>query len=124
MSFLPKIQNLFVGTKIFLRQPAAAGSVVTLHGRFEILSLSVIIIASFFTNVAYERLPLDEEETLQVQPPVSHPSNSSEAGGGMSSQFPDPSLGLPFLNLPLNMPNGQLPMDGAWAGNSAGRSHY
>ncbi|KAL2556598.1 PPC domain-containing protein [Forsythia ovata] len=40
MSFLPKTQNPFVGTKIFLRQPAAAGSVVTLHGRFEILSLS------------------------------------------------------------------------------------
>ncbi|KAL2458813.1 AT-hook motif nuclear-localized protein 23 [Forsythia ovata] len=164
MSFFPKIQNLFVGTKIFLRQPAAASPVVTLHGRFEILSLSgsflpppappgatsltiylaggqgqvvggnvvgaliasgpVIIIAAFFTNVAYERLSLDEEETLQMQPPVSHPSGSGGGGGGMSNQFPDLSLGLPFLNLPLNMPNGQLPMDGAWARNSAGRSQY
>ncbi|KAL2488701.1 AT-hook motif nuclear-localized protein 23 [Forsythia ovata] len=131
MSFLPKTQNPFVGTKIFPRQPAAAGSVVTFHDRFEILSLSagrqgqvvggnvvgaliasglVIIIAASFTNVAYERLPLDEEETLQMQPPVSHPSGRGGGGGGMSSQFPDPSLGLPFLNLPLNMPNGQLPM--------------
>ncbi|PIN15876.1 hypothetical protein CDL12_11481 [Handroanthus impetiginosus] len=136
-------------TNVSLRQPAAAGSVVTLHGRFEILSLSgsflpppappgatsltiylgggqgqvvggnvvgaliasgpVIIIAASFTNVAYERLPLEEEEGLQ-QP----------AGGGGGNQFPDPSLGLPFLNLPLNMPNGQIPMDGAWAGNSGG----
>ncbi|KAL1562034.1 AT-hook motif nuclear-localized protein 23-like [Salvia divinorum] len=145
-------------TNVTLRQPAAAGSVVTLHGRFEILSLSgsflpppappgatsltiylaggqgqvvggnvvgaliasgpVIIIASSFTNVAYERLPLDEEEGLQMQPPTSS-----------SQPFSDPSMGLPFLNLPLNMPNNaQLPtMDGggAWAGNSdAGRPQF
>uniref|UniRef100_A0A803NJF4 AT-hook motif nuclear-localized protein n=1 Tax=Cannabis sativa TaxID=3483 RepID=A0A803NJF4_CANSA len=95
-------------TNVTLRQPAAAGAVVTLHGRFEILSLSgsflpppappgatsltiflaggqgqvvggnvvgaliaagpVIVIASSFTNVAYERLPLEEEEVpLQMQ---------------------------------------------------------
>ncbi|CAI9764710.1 unnamed protein product [Fraxinus pennsylvanica] len=147
---------------VTIRQPAAAGSVVTLHGRFEILSLSgsflpppappgatsltiylaggqgqvvggnvvgpliasgpVIIIAASFTNVAYERLPLDEDETLQMQPPVSQPSGSG--GGGVSSQFPDPSSGLPFFNLPLNMPNGQLHMDGAWTGNSVGRQQY
>ncbi|KAL8495809.1 hypothetical protein ACS0TY_019785 [Phlomoides rotata] len=147
---------------VTLRQPAAAGSVVTLHGRFEILSLSgsflpppappgatsltiylaggqgqvvggnvvgaliasgpVIIIAASFTNVAYERLPLDEEEGLQMQTPVSQPLSGGGGGGG--SQFPDPSLGLPFLNLPLNMPNGQLPMDGAWTGNSGGRSQF
>ncbi|CAI9770401.1 unnamed protein product [Fraxinus pennsylvanica] len=146
---------------VSLRQPAAAGSVVTLHGRFEILSLSgsflpppappgatsltiylaggqgqvvggnvigaliasgpVIIIAASFTNVAYEKLPLDEDEALQMQPPLSQPSSGS---GGGSGQFPDPSMGLPFLNLPLNMPNGQFPMDGAWTGNSAGRQQY
>ncbi|CAA2985351.1 Hypothetical predicted protein [Olea europaea subsp. europaea] len=146
---------------VSLRQPAAAGSVVTLHGRFEILSLSgsflpppappgatsltiylaggqgqvvggnvvgaliatgpVIIIAASFTNVAYERLPLDEDEALQMQPSVSQPSSGGVVGSG---QFPDPSMGLPFLNLPLNMPNGQLPMDGAWTGNSAGRPQY
>ncbi|KAL1546567.1 AT-hook motif nuclear-localized protein 23 [Salvia divinorum] len=137
-------------TNVSLRQPAAAGSTVaTLHGCFEILSLSgsflpppappgatsltiylaggqgqvvggnvvgaliasgpVIIIAASFTNVAYERLPLEEEEGIQMQPPA------SANGGG---QFPDPSLGLPFFNMP---PNGQLPIDGAWAGNSGGR---
>ncbi|KAI3444878.1 hypothetical protein Pfo_001543 [Paulownia fortunei] len=155
---------------VSLRQPAAAGSVVTLHGRFEILSLSgsflpppappgatsltiylaggqgqvvggnvvgaliasgpVIIIAASFTNVAYERLPLDEEEGLQMQPPASQPPGGGGGGGGGGSggvggnQFPDPSLGLPFFNLPLNMPNGQLPMDGAWTGNSGGRPQY
>ncbi|KZV14958.1 DNA-binding protein ESCAROLA [Dorcoceras hygrometricum] len=147
-------------TNVSLRQPAAAGSVVTLHGRFEILSLSgsflpppappgatsltiylaggqgqvvggnvvgaliasgpVIIIAASFTNVAYERLPLEEEEGLQLQtPPPSHPNSG---GGNVANQFPDPSsMGLPLFNLPLN---GQLPMDGAWASNSGGRQPY
>lgn len=148
-------------TNVSIRQPAAAGSVVTLHGRFEILSLSgsflpppappgatsltiflaggqgqvvggsvvgelitsgpVIVIASSFTNVAYERLPLEEDEGLQIQPQVSQVSsgnnNNNNSGGGVNnnnnnnnnSQFPDPSSGFPFFNLPLNMPNGQLP---------------
>ncbi|KAL8028426.1 hypothetical protein ABFX02_14G159300 [Erythranthe guttata] len=144
---------------VSLRQPAAAGSVATLHGRFEILSLSgsflpppappgatsltiylaggqgqvvggnvvgaliasgpVIIVAASFTNVAYERLPLDEEEAPQMPPSG---GGGGSGGGNGGNQFPDPSLGLPFLNLPLNMPNnGQLQMDdGAWAGNSGG----
>ncbi|KAL7158308.1 hypothetical protein ABFS83_02G133800 [Erythranthe nasuta] len=160
-------------TNVSLRQPAAAGSVVTLHGRFEILSLSgsflpppappgatsltiylaggqgqvvggnvvgaliaagpVIIIAASFTNVAYERLPLDEEEGLQMQTPPPSGGGGGVGGGGGSGgaggdQFPDPSsMGLPFFNLPLNIPNGQIPMDGgggAWAGNSGGRQQY
>lgn len=150
-------------TNVSLRQPAAAGAVVTLHGRFEILSLSgsflpppappgatsltiflaggqgqvvggsvvgeltaagpVIVIASSFTNVAYERLPLDEDEQLQIQPPVSQGSGGSGGGGGggMSNPFPDPSSGLPFFNLPLNMP--QMPVDG-WSGNTAVRPQF
>nr|XP_027109760.1 AT-hook motif nuclear-localized protein 23-like [Coffea arabica] len=141
---------------VSLRQPAAAGSVVTLHGRFEILSLSgsflpppappgatsltiylaggqgqvvggnvvgaliasgpVIVIASSFTNVAYERLPLDEDDhSLQI----------GAGAGGSNNQFSDPSLGLPFFNLPINMPNSQLPMEGGgWTGNSTGRPQY
>ncbi|XP_022145396.1 AT-hook motif nuclear-localized protein 23-like [Momordica charantia] len=142
-------------TNVSLRQPAAAGAVLTLHGRFEILSLSgsflpppappgatsltiflaggqgqvvggtvageltaagpVILIAASFTNVAYERLPLDEEDQqqqLQVQQPSSGGGGGS--GGGVSSNnnnpFQDPSnSGLPFLNLPLHMQNVQLP---------------
>ncbi|KAF8101702.1 hypothetical protein N665_0201s0026, partial [Sinapis alba] len=95
-------------TNVSIRQPTAAGAVVTLRGTFEILSLSgsflpppappgatnltiflagaqgqvvggnvigelmaagqVMVMAASFTNVAYERLPLDEhEEQLQVQ---------------------------------------------------------
>ncbi|KNA03018.1 hypothetical protein SOVF_213150 [Spinacia oleracea] len=158
-------------TNVSLRQPggggAGASAVVTLHGRFEILSLSgsflpppappgatsltiflaggqgqvvggnvvgelvaagpVIVIAASFTNVAYERLPLEEEESaaaatggggglqMQTGPP-----------GGNGGQFPDPSSGLPFLNLPLNMQNCQLPVD-QWASannNSAGRPPF
>ncbi|KAK7251861.1 hypothetical protein RIF29_35436 [Crotalaria pallida] len=150
-------------TNVSLRQPSAAGAVVTLHGRFEILSLSgsflpppappgatsltiylaggqgqvvggsvvgeliaagpVIVIAASFTNVAYERLPLEEDEQqLQMQPPV---SQGSSGGGVGNNPFPDPSSGLPFFNLPLNMPNNvQLPVDGGWAGNSAPRPPF
>ncbi|KAK3041594.1 hypothetical protein RJ639_000728 [Escallonia herrerae] len=156
-------------TNVSLRQPAAAGSIVTLHGRFEILSLSgsflpppappgatsltiflaggqgqvmggsvvgeltaagpVIVIAASFTNVAYERLPLDEEESLQIQPTVSQGGGAGNGGGGGTGSignnpsYPDPSSGLPFFNLPLNLPNLQLPVDG-WTGNSAVRPSF
>lgn len=158
-------------TNVTLRQPAAAGAVVTLHGRFEILSLSgsflpppappgatsltiflaggqgqvvggnvvgaliasgpVIVIASSFTNVAYERLPLEEEEPphQMQQQQVSPPSGGGGSGGGGSgvsnNPFSDPSAGLPFFNLPLNSMASQMPVDG-WAGNSAasGRQPY
>lgn len=151
-------------TNVTLRQPAAAGAIVTLHGRFEILSLSgsflpppappgatsltiflaggqgqvvggsvvgeltaagpVIVIAASFTNVAYERLPLEEDDQLQMQPPASQSSGgggcSGGGGGGVGNNpFPDPSSGLPFFNLPLNMQNVQLPVDG-WAGAGGG----
>ncbi|KAI3693768.1 hypothetical protein L1987_76720 [Smallanthus sonchifolius] len=146
-------------TNVSLRQPAAAGGVMALHGRFEILSLSgsflpppappgatsltiflaggqgqvvggnvvgeltaagpVIVIASSFSNVAYERLPLDEEEPegggLQMQQPADGGGGGGGGGGGINSNnpFPDPSSGLPFFNLPLNMGPGhvQLPAD-------------
>lgn len=152
-------------TNVSLRQPAAAGAILTLHGRFEILSLSgsflpppappgatsltiflsggqgqvvggnvvgaltasgpVIVIASSFTNVAYERLPLEEDETLQMQ----QSSGGGGGGGGVSSQFPDPSSGLPFFNqLPLNNNNmapPHLQVDGWASGNSStGRPPY
>ncbi|KAK9049692.1 hypothetical protein SSX86_023064 [Deinandra increscens subsp. villosa] len=149
---------------VSLRQPAAAGSVLTLHGRFEILSLSgsflpppappgatsltiylaggqgqvvggnvvgsliasgpVIVIAASFTNVAYERLPLDEDEAVG--------NGGGEGGDGNGGHgFPDPSsMGLPFFNLPVNMANVQLPVDGGggggggWSGNMAGRPPF
>ncbi|XP_019159553.1 PREDICTED: AT-hook motif nuclear-localized protein 23-like [Ipomoea nil] len=140
---------------VTLRQPAAAGAaVVTLQGRFEILSLAgsflpppappeatsltvylaggqgqvvggnvvgaliasgpVIVITASFTNVAYDKLPLDDGEAAALQIP---PSTN---GGGVSNQFADPSSGLPFFNLPLH-----LAMESAgWTGNSANRVQY
>lgn len=104
-------------TNVTLRQPGSPpGSVVSLHGRFEILSLSgsflpppappaatglsvylaggqgqvvggsvvvgpllcsgpVVVMAASFSNAAYERLPLEEDE---MQTPV-------HGGGGMGS---------------------------------------
>ncbi|KAG9452963.1 hypothetical protein H6P81_005867 [Aristolochia fimbriata] len=153
-------------TNVSLRQPASAGAVVTLHGRFDILSLSgsflpppappgatsltiflaggqgqvvggsvvgaliaagpVIVIAASFTNVAYERLPLDDDDPppLQIHPPASHSPGAAtgtpSAASGVPNPFhPDPSSALPFFNLPLNMPNCQLPVD--WAGNATAR---
>ncbi|KAE9597387.1 putative PPC domain-containing protein [Lupinus albus] len=148
-------------TNVTLRQPSAAGAVVTLQGRFEILSLSgsflpppappgatsltiylaggqgqvvggsvvgelmaagpVIVIAASFTNVAYERLPLEEDEQqLQMQPPVSQGS----VGGIGNNPFSDPSSGFPFFNFPLNIQNNvQMPVDG-WAGNSGPRPPF
>ncbi|KAE8729638.1 AT-hook motif nuclear-localized protein 23 [Hibiscus syriacus] len=141
-------------TNVTIRQPSAAGVVVTLQGRFEILSLSgsflppptppgatsltiflaggqgrvaggsvvgelmaagpVIVIVSSFTNVAYERLPLEEDDQLQMQ-------SGSGGGGGGNNMFADAGAapgGLPFFNLPLNMPpNVQLSVEG-WPGNS------
>ncbi|KAJ0790844.1 putative AT-hook motif nuclear-localized protein 15-29 [Helianthus annuus] len=80
----------------------------------------VIVIASSFTNVAYERLPLEEDEAeaggLQMQPQAGQPDGTGAGGGGGGggggNPFPDPSSGLPFFNLPMNMaPNVQLPAD-------------
>ncbi|XP_059651012.1 AT-hook motif nuclear-localized protein 23-like [Cornus florida] len=144
-------------TNVTLRQPAAVGGVVTLHGRFEILSLSgsflpppappgatsltiylaggqgqvvggnvvgaliasgpVIVISASFSNVAYERLPLDEDE------PTSSGGGGGVGVGGGSHSFPDPLSGSPFFNLQLNMPSSGLPADG-WGGNSGGRPPY
>lgn len=138
-----------------LRQPAAPGQVVTLHGRFEILSLSgsflpppappaasgltiylaggqgqvvggtvvgqllasgpVVIMAASFGNAAYERLPLEEEET-----PVAAVSGSGQIGsppgmgGGQQNMMGDPN-GNMFQGMPQNMIN-SLPAEAAyWA---------
>ncbi|XP_042389700.1 AT-hook motif nuclear-localized protein 23-like [Zingiber officinale] len=156
-----------VVTNVTLRQPSSssgAGGVVTLQGRFEILSLAgsflpppappgatslsiflaggqgqvvggnvvgalfaagpVIVIAASFTNVAYERLPLEEEEPMLQQGGGEGGNNVGGGGGGGSSgnPFPDPSSMLPLFNLPLNNMNQLPPVDGhGWAGSPAGR---
>ncbi|MED6161925.1 hypothetical protein PIB30_065442 [Stylosanthes scabra] len=150
-------------TNVTIRDPGAPGSVVTLNGRLEILSLSgsflpppappgatslsiylaggkgqviggnvvgdliaagpVMVIASSFTNVAYERLPLDEEdeEKLQIQPAPAPegPQGNSGGCGVRSSGFLDPSSGLASFNFPVGMNQNvhhNLPVDGYFSG--------
>ncbi|CAI0476724.1 unnamed protein product [Linum tenue] len=107
-------------TNVTLRQPASPGAVVTLHGRFEILSLAgsflpppappaatgltiylaggqgqvvggsvvgtltasgpVVIMAASFSNAAYERLPLEDEDPGMAGQPA--PIGSPGGGGG------------------------------------------
>ncbi|EHA8588459.1 AT-hook motif nuclear-localized protein 24 [Cocos nucifera] len=133
-------------TNVTLRQPASQGAVVTLHGRFEILSLSgsflpppappaatgltvylaggqgqvvggsvvgplmasgpVVIMAASFANAAYDRLPLEEEESLPAQGPL----ESHGLVGQHQQQFlQDPNI---FHGLAPNLlSNVQLPSD-------------
>ncbi|XP_010538771.1 PREDICTED: AT-hook motif nuclear-localized protein 26-like [Tarenaya hassleriana] len=133
-------------TNVTIRQPGSPpGSVVSLHGRFEILSLSgsflpppappaatglsvylsggqgqvvggsvvgplvcagpVVVMAASFSNAAYERLPMEEEE---MQTPV----HGGGAGGPMGSP-PHQQQGLAAMaasGLPPNLlGSGQLP---------------
>ncbi|KAI3693297.1 hypothetical protein L6452_33131 [Arctium lappa] len=142
-------------TNVTLKQPAAPGEVVTLHGRFEILSLSgsflpppappaasgltiylaggqgqvvgggvmgpllasgpVVIMAASFGNAAYERLPLEEEETTPVSgnEPLGSPSGINSQQQLMNEA--NPSL---FHGLPPNLLNScQLPTDAYWGAN-------
>nr|XP_043626660.1 AT-hook motif nuclear-localized protein 22-like [Erigeron canadensis] len=143
-------------TNVTLKQPAAPGAVVTLHGRFEILSLSgsflpppappaasgltiylaggqgqvvgggvvgpllsagpVVIMAASFGNAAYERLPLEEEETT---PGSGNGPLGSPTGIGSQQQQAlndaNPSL---FNGLPPNLLNSiQVPTDAYWGAN-------
>ncbi|KAK8487282.1 hypothetical protein V6N13_093445 [Hibiscus sabdariffa] len=150
-------------TNVTLRQPGAPGAVVTLHGRFEILSLSgsflpppappaastltiylaggqgqvvggtvvgqlvasgpVVIMAASFGNAAYERLPLEEEESPAAPIPGSGPLGSP---GSMVSEpqqqlLQDPN-GSFAQGLPPNLLNSvQLPNEAYWG---TGRPPY
>ncbi|XP_057512242.1 AT-hook motif nuclear-localized protein 26-like [Actinidia eriantha] len=140
-------------TNVTLRQPATPGAIVTLHGRFEILSLAgsvlpppappaatgltiylaggqgqvvgggvvgpllasgpVVIMAASFSNAAYERLPLEDEDT-------SLPMQGGSPPGAVGQQTPppppqllaDPSL---FHGMPPNLLNSiQMPPEAYW----------
>ncbi|KAK9068266.1 hypothetical protein SSX86_012377 [Deinandra increscens subsp. villosa] len=151
-------------TNVTLKQPAAAGDVLTLQGRFEILSLSgsflpppappaasgltiylaggqgqvvgggvvgpllasgpVVIMAASFGNAAYERLPLDEEDTTPGSgnneplgsPPGVNGQHQQQQQQLMMNNESNPSLfhGLPHPNM-LN--SCQSPADAYWGAN-------
>ncbi|XP_052208952.1 AT-hook motif nuclear-localized protein 26-like [Diospyros lotus] len=149
-------------TNVTLRQPASPGAVVTLHGRFEILSLAgsflpppappaasgltiylaggqgqvvggtvvgallasgpVVVMAASFSNAAYERLPLEEEEEASLPNPMQGGGGGlgSPAGVGQHQQLlADPSL---FHGMPPNLLNSiQMPPEAFWA---TGRPPY
>ncbi|CAI0413964.1 unnamed protein product [Linum tenue] len=151
-------------TNVTLRQPASPGAVVTLHGRFEILSLAgsflpppappaatgltiylaggqgqvvggsvvgtltasgpVVIMAASFSNAAYERLPLEDEDPQMAGQagPIGSPG-----GGGVGSAGPPPQhqqqqqQQQQQQGLPPNLLNSiQLPADAYWGGNGGG----
>ncbi|KAL8238446.1 hypothetical protein R6Q59_015013 [Mikania micrantha] len=140
-------------SNVTLKQPATAGDVLTLHGRFEILSLTgsflpppappaasgitiylaggqgqvvgggvvgplvasgpVVIMAASFGNAAYERLPLDEEETTN-EPTLGSSSRVNDQQQLMNKANPS----LYHHELPPNMLNScQMPTDVYWGGN-------
>ncbi|XP_050226497.1 AT-hook motif nuclear-localized protein 26-like [Mercurialis annua] len=151
-------------TNVTLRQPASPGAVVTLHGRFEILSLAgsflpppappaatgltiylaggqgqvvggsvvgtliasgpVVIMAASFSNAAYERLPLEEEEGQM--PMQGGGIGSPGAVGQQQQQQQAAGLGEAnaqmFQGLNPNLLNSiQLPAEAYWA---TGRPPY
>ncbi|KAG2408485.1 uncharacterized protein HKW66_Vig0033070 [Vigna angularis] len=58
---------------------------------------------------------------IQAPPTTSsHGVGNNNGNNSNNNSFPDPSSGLPFFNLPLNMQNVQLPGEG-WGGNAASR---
>ena len=152
-------------TNVTLRQPASPGAIVTLHGRFEILSLAgsflplpappaatgltiylaggqgqvvggsvvgtltasgpVVIMAASFSNAAYERLPLEEEDP---QMPMQGGEMGSPGAMGQQQQQPQQQQVMAeqnaqlFHGLPPNLLNSiQLPAEAYWA---TGRAPY
>ncbi|KAJ0668839.1 putative AT-hook motif nuclear-localized protein 15-29 [Helianthus annuus] len=142
-------------TNVTLKQPSAPGAVVTLQGRFEILSLSgsflpppappaasgltiylaggqgqvvgggvvgpllasgpVVIMAASFGNAAYERLPLEGEETT---PGSGNGTLGSPTGPGNQQQLMNDANPSLFHGLPPNLLNScQLPTDAYWGAN-------
>ncbi|CAH9086274.1 unnamed protein product [Cuscuta europaea] len=148
-------------TNVTLRQPAstASAAVITLHGRFEILSLSgsflpppappsatglsiylaggqgqvvggsvvgallaagpVVIMAASFSNAAYERLPLDEDEPQYQQ--GGGMGSPAAAGGGPQPQLHQQLLADPSMfhgGVQPNLANSiQMPTEaGYWSG--------
>lgn len=144
-------------TNVTLRQPASPGAVVTLHGRFEILSLAgsflpppappsatgltiylaggqgqvvggsvvgallaagpVVIMAASFSNAAYERLPLEEDDS-NAPAFQGGGMGSPGGGGGQAHQQLLAEQGM-FQGVPPNLINSiQMPNNDAYWGGS------
>ncbi|KAI3822157.1 hypothetical protein L1987_09739 [Smallanthus sonchifolius] len=150
-------------TNVTLRQPASPGAVMSLHGRFEILSLSgsflpppappaatgltiylaggqgqvvggsvvgalvaagpVVIMAASFSNAAYERLPLeDEESTLPIQGGSLGSPGAITPPPSQQQLMSDPAL---FQGMPPNLLNSiHLPNDAYWGNNGSSRPSF
>ncbi|KAM7255983.1 hypothetical protein ACFE04_011724 [Oxalis oulophora] len=149
-------------TNVIIRQPASPGAVVTLHGRFEILSLSgsflpppapaaatgltiylaggqgqvvggsvvgpltcsgpVVVMAASFSNAAYERLPLEEDDAAGQMGMPGAGELGSPTGVGQQQQQQQHDLmgeangGGLFQGMNPNLLNSiQLPSEGYWA---------
>ncbi|KAI4315322.1 hypothetical protein L6164_028146 [Bauhinia variegata] len=144
-------------TNVTLRQPASSGAVVSLHGRFEILSLAgsflpppfppaasgltiylaggqgqvvggnvvgtliasgpVIIMAATFSNAAYERLPLEEDDPSMSLQGGSIGSPGGGGGGGQQQQLLGDGATAPlFHGLAPNLVNSiQMPSEAFWS---------
>ena len=146
-------------TNVTLRQPASSGSVVTLHGRFEILSLSgsflpppappaasgltiylaggqgqvvggsvvgtlvasgpVVIMAASFSNAAYERLPLEDEDPNSLQMQGGSIGSPGASGVGQSQLLGGDATAPLFHGLPPNLLNSvQMPSEPFWAAST------
>lgn len=151
-------------TNVTLRQPASPGAIVSLHGRFEILSLSgsflpppappaasgltiylaggqgqvvggsvvgtlmtsgpVVIMSASFSNAAYERLPLEDEEAPMPLPGggIGSPPQQQQQQQQQQPVMSEPNAPM-FHGLPPNLLNSiQLPNEAYWA--SGGRPPY
>ncbi|KAM7257687.1 hypothetical protein ACFE04_013428 [Oxalis oulophora] len=152
-------------TNVTLRQPASPGQVVTLHGRFEILSLSgsflpppapaaatgltiylaggqgqvvggsvvgtltcagpVVVMAASFSNAAYERLPLEEEEP---QPQMGGGGELGSPNGGQQQGIMGGEQNAAALfqgGMQSNLLNSiQLPGEAAYWASNGGRPPF
>ncbi|XP_020114489.1 AT-hook motif nuclear-localized protein 23-like [Ananas comosus] len=85
----------------------------------------VIVVAASFTNVAYERLPLDETDEAAVQNQgIDVNGNGNGNGNGNNNPYGDPAAVAPPL--PFFMGPPQMAVDGvhvAWPPSNAAAAH-
>uniref|UniRef100_A0A804RI70 PPC domain-containing protein n=1 Tax=Zea mays TaxID=4577 RepID=A0A804RI70_MAIZE len=79
----------------------------------------VVVVAASFSNVAYERLPLEDGDEVAPPPPAG--ADQQQPGGvPFDPAAAAASAGLPFFNLPLGMPPMPMVGHGGWPAGSPG----